>query len=347
MIELGGRQIGPGQRCFVIAEAGVNHNGDIALACRLVDAAADAGADAVKFQTFRADLITTFDAPKAEYQRHTTAEDQSQHDMLAALELSEEDHVTLIHHCKARRIEFLSSPFDTYSADMLVRLGVPAIKLGSGELTNRPLLQHVAALNLPLLLSTGMSEIDEVRAALEVVHAVGSQRVALLHCVSAYPADPAQANLHAIATLAQAFGLPVGWSDHCFGIEVTLAAVALGACVIEKHITLDRHMPGPDHRASTEPAEFAQMVEMIHEISAALGDGQKRPMPCEVDTRTVARRSIVTAAAIDRGQSLTADLLAALRPAHGICPMRIEELIGRRAARDLPAGHVLHWDDLS
>lgn len=347
MIELAGRKIGAGQPCFVIAEAGVNHNGDIDLACRLIDAAAEAGADAVKFQSFHADLIATFDAPKAEYQRHTTSPEQSQHDMLAALELREDEHITLMHHSRSRGIAFLSSPFDIQSANMLARLGVPAMKLGSGELTNRPLLEHIGSMGLPLLLSTGMSDLAEVRAALRVLHATGLRQIALLHCVSSYPADPSQSNLRAMHTMQQALDLPVGWSDHCPGCEIAIAAAALGACIIEKHITLDRHMPGPDHRASTEPAEFARMVAMIHQVAAALGDGRKRPMPCELDTRSVARRSLVTTAPIARGQRITADLLITLRPAQGICPMNMKQLIGRTAARDLPVGHILQWNDLA
>jgi N,N'-diacetyllegionaminate synthase len=346
MIEIAGRRIGPGQPCFVIAEAGVNHNGDPAIARRLVDAAADAGADAVKFQTFTADRVAVADAPKAAYQQRTAPAARSQHDMLAQLELSADDHRSLIEHCAARSITFLSSPFDADSADLLASLNVPAIKLGSGELTNLPLLRHVAALGLPLLLSTGMSDLDEVTAAVEAVRAAGAEQIALLHCVSSYPADPAEANLRAMATMGAAIGLAVGWSDHCEGVEVALAAVAFGAMVIEKHLTLDRTMDGPDHRASTEPGPFADMVRAIRAIESALGDGVKRPMPGERNTREVARRGVVAATDIAAGVPISADMLTTLRPATGISPVHIDKLIGRAATRDLPAGHRIDWSDL-
>ncbi len=346
MIAMDGRTIGQGEPCYVIAEAGVNHNGELHLARRLIDATAKAGADAVKFQTFDADRLAGADAPKAAYQQQTTDPVQSQRDMLAALQLSADDHRVLIDHCRSRRITFLSSPFDERSADLLIDLGVAAIKLGSGELTNGPLLRHVGAAGRPVLLSTGMSTIDEVAEAVDVLRAAGCDELVLLHCVSSYPAPPQAANLRTMAAMRDRFGVPVGWSDHCPGHTTALAAAAAGAAVIEKHLTLDRAMPGPDHAASIEPDEFARMVRAIRDIDAALGDGAKRPMPCEADTRAVARRSVVTACDIPQGTAIEPTMLTSMRPAAGISPMKLDALIGRRAARDLRAGHMLEWTDV-
>jgi N-acetylneuraminate synthase/N,N'-diacetyllegionaminate synthase len=347
MLVLDDRRIGADQPCYVIAEAGVNHNGRVDVARRLIDAAADAGADAIKFQTFDPQRIATADAPLADYQRQAVGDARSQRQMLAALALSEADHHTLAAHCRERRITFLSSPFDIGSADLLASLDVAAIKLGSGELTNLPLLRHAATLGRPLLISTGMATLDEVACAIEAVRAAGGGPMALLHGVSAYPADPAEANLLAIGAMAARFDLPVGWSDHCPTIAVALAAAALGACVIEKHLTLDRTMAGPDHRASTAPAEFADMVRQVRDIRTWRGDGAKRPMPGETEMRSAARRSIVTATPVPAGSVLTAEMLDALRPGHGISPMQWDRVVGRRAKDEMPAGHRLDWSDLA
>ena len=284
---LAGRPIGQG-RCFVIAEAGVNHNGEIGKALALVDVAAAAGADAVKFQTFSAARIAVADAPKARYQER----DQSptQREMLRRLELDEPMHRQLIARAAERKIVFLSSPFDEISADLLEKLDIAAFKIPSGELTNTPFLRHVAAKRRPMIVSTGMANLDEV---CDAVAAIGSESggLALLHCVSAYPAEPRDANLRAVAALENTFNVPVGWSDHMLGTEVALAAAALGAAVIEKHLTLDRALPGPDHAASTEPAEFAALVRSIRTIESALGSGEKRPTAAEAEIAAVARRA--------------------------------------------------------
>ncbi len=346
-LAIGDRRVGPARPCFVIAEAGVNHNGDPETALRLVDTAAGAGADAVKFQTFRAELLVSPDAPKAEYQKRTTGGDESQLDMLRRLELPEADHRRLIARCAERGICFLSTPFEQPSADLLDRLDVPAYKIGSGELTNLPLLTHVAGKGRPIILSTGMATIDEVAAAVEAVRAAGCEQLALLHCVSNYPADPADANLRAMATLAEAFDVPVGFSDHTEGDEVALAAVAMGACILEKHFTLDRTLEGPDHRASIEPDALAAMVRRIRRVESALGDGTKAPATTEANTAAVARRSLVFARDLPAGHVLSAGDLAVRRPGTGLAPNRLGEVVGRRLAGAVRAGQLLREETLA
>lgn len=336
----------PGPGCFVIAEAGVNHNGDMAVAHRLIDAAAAAGADAVKFQTFKADRLASAEAPKAAYQKETTGTAESQLDMLRRLELDEAQHAELMRHCADAGILFLSTPFDEDCADMLARLGVAAMKTPSGELTNLPYLAHVARLSLPMIVSTGMADLAEVAQAVAAIEAAGAPALALLHCVSAYPAPPEDANLRAMDTLARCFGVPVGFSDHTQGIAIPLAAAALGARVIEKHVTLDRTLPGPDHKASLEPAELADMVAGIRAVLAALGDGRKRPAAREAEVAAVARKSLVLARALPAGAVLAAGDLTAKRPGTGIPPGRAAELVGRSLRRALPADHPLGWGDL-
>jgi N-acetylneuraminate synthase len=340
------RRVGAGHPCFVIAEAGVNHNGEIDQALRLIDAAAEAGADACKFQTFSADRLVTRHADKAAYQKETTGAGESQHAMLKRLELSPADHERLLAHATARGLTFLSTPFDPESLDLLVTLGVPAIKIGSGEITNLPLLELAARAGKPIILSTGMSYLGEVERAVRAIQAQGEVPLVLLHCVSSYPARPADVNLRAMATLQQAFGLPVGYSDHTLGIAVTIAAIALGACVIEKHFTLDRTLPGPDHRASLEPAELAAMVRAARDVEAALGDGQKRPTPGEMDTIRVARKSIVSSVEIPAGTTITARMLAIKRPGTGISPAEMDRVIGRVARTSIPADTVVEWEML-
>ena len=278
--DIGSARIGAG-RCFVIAEAGVNHNGDTEMAARLIDAAANAGADAVKFQTFRAEHVVSAHAPKAAYQRATTGDGEGQLDMVRALELPADSFGALKSHADRRGILFLSTPFDHGSVDLLHKLDVAAFKIASGEITNLPLLRHVAALGKPVILSTGMSYLSEVEAAVRALQSSGLDRLALLHCVSNYPADPADVNLRAMATLSAAFAVPVGYSDHTTGIEVALAAAARGAAVLEKHFTLDRASPGADHRASLEPAELTAMVAGIRRVESALGDGRGRRKPTQ------------------------------------------------------------------
>ncbi len=341
-IMLGGRAVGAGAPVFVIAEAGVNHNGDPALAHRLIEVAAAAGADAVKFQTFRSEALVSRHAPKAPYQVETTGGGETQLEMLRRLELSPETFAALAEACRRRGILFLSSPFDTASADDLEGLGVVAFKTGSGELTNLPLLEHLAAKGRPLIVSTGMATLDEVDAAVTIVRRHGAP-VALLHCVSAYPAPPEESNLRAMDSLRERFRCPVGFSDHTPGLTVALAAIALGASILEKHFTVDRSLPGPDHRASLDPGELAALIAAVRQVEAALGDGQKRPMPAELPTRRVARKSLVAARALQRGETLTAACVAVKRPGTGIPPGDLPQALGRRLRRDLEADAVIEW----
>ena len=343
---VGERRIGAGARTFVVAEAGVNHNGDVALGEALVDAAAAAGADAVKFQTFRTDALVSRAAPKAGYQVETTGAGESQREMLARLELSPEAHARLQERCAKRGVVFFSAPFDEASADVLERLGAPLVKIPSGEITNLPFLRHVARKGRPMIVSTGMSTLEEVAAAVAAIRESGDPPIALLHCVSAYPAPPADTNLRAMDTLRAHFGVPVGLSDHTLGLEVALAAVARGAEVIEKHLTLDTSMTGPDHRASLDPGAMAALVRGIRTIESALGDGEKRPTASELDTARVARKSLVAARALRAGERLTAAAVAIKRPGTGIPPADLERALGRRLRRDVAADEVLEWSAL-
>ncbi len=343
---VGERRIGGGAPVFVVAEAGVNHNGDVALALSLVDAAADGGADAVKFQTFRTDALVSRAAPKAGYQVETTGGAESQRDMLARLELTLADFARVQERCAKRGVVFFSAPFDEASADALERLAAPLFKVPAGEITNLPFLRHVAAKRRPMIVSTGMSTLAEVGEAVAVIRAAGDPPVALLHCVSAYPAPPDEMNLRAMDTLRERFGVPVGLSDHTLGLEVALAAVARGAAIVEKHLTLDKAMPGPDHRASLDPGEMAALVRGIRTVESALGDGDKRPTPSELDTRRVARKSLVAARALRAGERLTEDAVAVKRPGTGIPPAELSRAVGRRLRRDVAADEVLEWTAL-
>lgn len=346
-VQISNKLIGLQQPVFVIAEAGVNHNGDLKLARDLIDLAVDAGADAVKFQTFRADLLATPEAPKAEYQLQTTGSAESQLEMLRGLELSSDAHRELQSYCHERGIIFLSTPFDEESVDFLDSLGVPAFKISSGDLTNSPLLEYIAGKGKPVILSTGMSEISELIEAVSVLNLAGCENPILLHCVSNYPADPAEVNLRAMQTMRAAFDLPVGFSDHTEGIDVSLAAVALGACVIEKHFTLDRTLPGPDHRASLERAELRQLIQSIRRIESALGNGRKVPTASEVETARVARRSLFASVDIPAGATLKREMVMMRRPGTGLSPAILNTLIGQYAVRDIAAGTVLEIDMFS
>lgn len=336
-------------RTLIIAEAGVNHNGSLETACRLVEAAAQAGADVVKFQTFRADRLVAPGAPKADYQQRTTGADESQLDMVRRLELTPDDHRALLAHCAQNGIAFLSTPFDLESIDLLRGLGIGTGKVPSGEITNKPYLQAMARVFERLIISTGMCTLQDVRDALDVVLQAGAsrERITLLHCNTEYPTPMADVNLRAMQTLADEFGTEVGYSDHTEGIEVPIAAVALGARVIEKHITLDRNMPGPDHRASIEPDELKAMVRAIRNIELALGSARKEPSPSEQRNMDIARRSIHLARAVPSGRQLTADDLVMLRPGSGISPMRLDDVLGRTVRHDLPAGHLLRPTDMA
>ena len=341
---IGARRIGGGAPCFVIAEAGVNHNGDPALAAALVDAAADAGADAVKFQTFAADRLTTAAAPKADYQRARTGDSDSMREMLRKLELPPDAHRTLQQRCAARGMMFLSTPFDEHSADLLDDLGVPAFKVPSGEITNTLLLDHIARKGRPLLMSTGMATLDEVRCAVDTVRRAGNDALALLQCTSAYPAPIERANLRSIATLAETFAVPVGYSDHTLGTTAAFAAVALGASIVEKHLTTDRTLAGPDHAASLEPQEFAALVRGVRDVEAALGDGVKAPAPEEHAIAAVARRSLVAARQLRAGETLTREMVAAKRPGTGLAPATLPQFVGRRLRVDVAADALLSHD---
>jgi len=337
-VEIGGRPVGPGLPAFVIAEAGVNHDGDLDRALQLVDAAADAGADAVKFQTFAADRLVTRDAPQAEYQVRGIGRRTSQYEMLRRLELSRDDHARLVDHCRVRGIPFLSSPFDEVSADLLEAFDVPAFKIGSGELTNLPLLRHVARKARPMIVSTGMASLGEVAAAVQAIRDDGDPPLVLLHCVSGYPALPEDVNLRAMATMRREFGVPVGYSDHTRGLDISLAAVALGACLVEKHFTLDRSLMGPDHQVSIEPAELAQLTGGIAAVHQALGTGRKVAVDREREIADVARKSLVAVVDIAAGTVIQDEMIAVLRPGYGLPPARRGDVVGCSAGVDIPAG---------
>ena len=328
---------------LIIAEAGVNHNGDMELAKRLIDIAADAGADLVKFQTFTVERLASQSAPKADYQNQTTDPVESQFAMLKQLELSMQMHEVLIAHCQQRNIGFFSTGFDIQSLDYLVSLGAERFKIPSGEITNLPYLRHVGGLGKPVILSTGMATLGEIEAALEVLEMAGTPRtqITVLHCNTEYPTPMQDVNLRAMCGIRDAFGVAVGYSDHTAGIEVPIAAVALGATVIEKHLTLDRNLPGPDHKASLEPDEFAAMVHSIRNIEQVMGDGIKRPSPSEAKNMPIARKSLVAAKQIRAGEQFTAENITAKRPGTGITPMRWDEVIGRVAARDYAADELI------
>lgn len=339
-------EIGHGEPCFVIAEAGVNHNGRIDLAKALIDAAVHSGANAVKFQTFKAEKLVTTQAPKANYQIQSTDSNESQFEMLKRLELSYVQFQELYKYCQEQRILFLSSPFDEESADFLESLGVVAFKIGSGEITNLPLLTHVAQKNKPILLSTGMSNLGEVEAAMRVIYGVGNEKLALFHCTSNYPAAPVDVNLRAMRTLSNAFGVPVGYSDHTEGNEISFAAVALGACMLERHFTLDKNLPGPDHRASLEPGEFEALVKGVRKIEAALGDGRKIPASSELNTALVARKSLVAAQDILANTILSNELIEIKRPGTGLPPSMKSAIIGRKTRVTIHSGDLIRLEDL-
>src|ERR1700722_1193291 len=334
-------------RVLIIAEAGVNHNGSIDLAVQLIDAAKASGADAVKFQTFRADRIATRSAEKANYQQRQAADGESQFEMLQRLELDAAAHRRLFDYCRKTAIQFLSSPFDIQSIDLLDTLEVPLLKIPSGEITNLPFLERIAAKGRPVILSTGMSTLGEVEEAVQVLRAGGVSEITLLHCVTEYPAPYAEINLRAMQTLKSAFGLPVGYSDHTPGIEIAIAAVALGAEVIEKHFTLDRSLPGPDHSASLEPKEFKQMVAAIRNVESALGDGIKKPALCELPNIPVARKSVVAVRALRAGQKLAAADLDIKRPGTGLSPKLLTALVGRTLRTNIEPDELILWDHLA
>ena len=334
-------------RVFIIAEAGVNHNGSLETARALVDVASQAGADAVKFQTFTAAGIASRSAEMADYQKRASGDSGSQYEMLKRLELGESDHRALAAYCTKKDILFLSSPFDEQAVDLLLEVGVPLLKVGSGEITNLPLLVYIGSKKLPVILSTGMSMLGEVERAVAVLNGEGCRDIALLHCVTEYPAPVDQVNLKAMLTLRQAFGLPVGYSDHTVGFEIPVAAVALGATILEKHFTLDKSMKGPDHAASLDPGELTLMVRAVRNVEQALGDGIKRPAPCELGNRDVARKSLIAARALAAGETLRREDIAVKRPGSGIAPKYLQRVVGRVLKTDVGADEVLRWEQLS
>ena len=343
-VVIGTQRVGDGEPCFIIAEAGVNHNGDVGLAQQLIDAAQGAGVNAVKFQTFSAEDLVTLDAEKAAYQKETTAKEESQYEMIKRLELTEDDFFELSQYAQKRGVLFLSSPFDIKSVDLLESIGVPAFKIPSGEITNISFLEYVAGKKNPVILSTGMATLGEIETAVQVIRKYAE--VILLHCITNYPAPIEHANLRVMNTLKCAFGVPVGFSDHTTGITAPIAAVALGACVIEKHFTLDKTLPGPDHKASLNPEELHKMVTTIRDVEKGLGDGIKKVTPEEDEIKKVVRKSIVAAVDIGEGQTITKEMIAVKRPGTGIAPAHVDMVIGRRAATFIKRGHVLTFEEL-
>ena len=328
---------------LIIAEAGVNHNGDLALAKQLIDVAADAGADLVKFQTFSADRLATREAKKADYQSVTTGSAETQHQMLSRLELSANMHHELIAYCATRNIGFFSTGFDIESVDFLISLGINHFKIPSGEITNLPYLRHIGQFSKPVIISTGMATMGDIEAAIDVLVQAGTTRslITVLHCTTEYPTPMSEVNPHAMQSIQAAFGVAVGYSDHTSGIEVAIAAVVLGATVIEKHFTLDKSLPGPDLKASLEPDELKAMVSAIRNIEIALGDGIKRLTPSEARNKPVARKSLVASKAIKAGEVLSAENVTTKRPGTGISPMNFDAVMGRKAARDFAVDELI------
>jgi N-acetylneuraminate synthase len=333
------------RKIFIIAEAGVNHNGKLDLAYELVDVAKETGADAIKFQTFKAEKVVSSKAPKAEYQKKATSSDESQLEMIKKLELSFEDFVKLKKYCDKKGIMFLSTPFDHQSIDFLYNL-IDIYKIPSGEIINYPYLKHIAAKNKPIIMSTGMTNLGEVEEAINTIRTVNSEaKISLLHCTTNYPTSYEEVNLKAMQTLAAAFKLPVGYSDHTLGIEVPIAAVALGARIIEKHFTLDKKLLGPDHKASLEPGELKEMIKAIRNIEKALGDGIKKPNQSEIEIIKVARRSIIATRDIRVGEIIKESDIIIKRPGTGIPPKFKEIVIGMRIINDIRQDEPFRWEN--
>ena len=333
-------------KTLIIAEAGVNHNGDFELAKQLVDKAYEAGADIVKFQTCKAENVISRYADKAEYQKKTTGEADSQLDMVRKLMLTYEQYGQLKEYCDQKDIEFLSTAFDLPSVDYLHSIGMKRWKIPSGEITNLPLLIKIAQLHEPIIMSTGMSDLSDVEEAVKVLKDNGAEDITLLHCTTEYPAPYEDVNLKAMETMAEKFDLPVGYSDHTKGIEIPVAAVARGACVIEKHFTLDRNMEGPDHKASLEPQELKQMVDSIRNVEVAIGDGVKKVSASELKNQDIARTSIIAKTKINAGDEFTEENITTKRPGNGINPMRWFDLLGKKAKHDYEEDYLIEKDEL-
>jgi len=346
-VRIGDKFVGDGRPCFIVAEAGVNHNGDINLAKKLIDAAKKAGADAVKFQAFKAEKIATRYAEKAEYQKETTSKEESQFNMLKKLELGYEDFKELYDYAEKTNIIFLSSVFDIESVDMLDDLGIAAFKVGSGELTNYPMLKRIVEKGKPIILSTGMSTMDEVEEALEFIKKEGGKDIILTHCITGYPIKKEDANLRVIETLKRRFNLPVGFSDHTTGITIPIAAAALGAVLIEKHFTLDRNLPGPDHKASLEPNELEEMVNAIRDVESALGNGVRSLTRDEEEIKKIARKSIVAKVKIPKGTIITEEMLDIKRPGTGIEPKYMSKIIGKRVRKDIVQDELIAFENVA
>lgn len=329
------------KKVYIIAEAGVNHNGDINLAKQLIEKAAEAGVDAVKFQTFKTENLVCRDAKKAQYQTQTTDKEESQFEMLKKLELTKEMHEELMVHCEKSGIQFLTTPFDMDSLKLIIEYGIEPIKIPSGEITNYPYLKKIGETGKPVILSTGMSTLEEVKETVALLKKSGTQDITVLHCNTEYPTPMEDVNLRAMLTIKEELGVEVGYSDHTLGIEIPIAAVALGATVIEKHFTLDKSMEGPDHKASLEPEELKAMTAAIRNVEQALGTGEKVPSPSEKKNTSVARKSIVAATDILKGDIFTEENLTTKRPGNGISPMRWEEIIGKTATRDYKADEMI------
>ena len=342
-IDIGNYRVGLHQPVFIIAEAGVNHNGSLSLAKKMIDAAKSAGADAVKFQTFKTEELVTRNAPKAGYQKKT-APGESQFEMLKRLELKESRFKELFAYCRKKGIMFLSTPFDFQSAEFLYKLGVEAFKIGSGDMTNTSLLLKVAGYKKPIILPTGMADLREISEAIQAIYSTGNKRLILLHCTSNYPTRHRDVNLKAMDTLRRCFSVPVGYSDHTIGIEVSIAAAARGACVIERHFTLDRDLPGPDHKASMEADEMKKMISSIRNMEKALGNGVKAPQRSEIEIKKVARKSIIAACRIPRGTKLTLDMLSIKRPGSGIEPGYLNRLVNKKTRVEIKKDQILTWE---
>lgn len=329
-------------KTFIIAEAGVNHNGNLQNAKKLIDVAVDAGCDAVKFQTFKAENLVTKEARKAEYQIKNTRKNESQYSMLQKLEIDRETHIELINYCKDKNILFLSTPFDEESADLLEKLDIAIFKIPSGEITNKPFLKYIAQKQRPIILSTGMATLGEVEEALDWIYEEGNKEVTLLHCTTDYPTAMEDVNLNAMLTMKSAFKVEVGYSDHTLGIEVPVAAVALGAKVVEKHFTLDKNMDGPDHKASLEPEELKSMVQYIRNTEVVLGDGIKKPKESEKINIYITRKYIVAKKDIRKGERIEAEMLQIKRTGKkGMEPKYINNIINKRAVKDIEKGEPL------
>jgi N,N'-diacetyllegionaminate synthase len=329
-------------KTLIIAEIGVNHNGDLDIAKTLIQQAAMAGADVVKFQSFNTDLLVTENAPKAEYQQDLKSNDTN-YEMLKKLELDKNDHIELIDECKKNNIEFLSTAFDIDNLDFLLKLDMNRIKISSGEITNLPFLKHISSIDMPVILSTGMADLNEVQDAVDILlsNKLSKNNLSILHCTSQYPAPFHEINLHAIKTLKNSFSVDVGYSDHTLGIEASVAAVALGATIIEKHITLDVNSTGPDHKASIEPDSFKDMTSAIRNIEIGLGNGHKKPSEAEVEMKNIARKSLVAKKSISKNEILSEENVIIKRPGNGISPMLIEEVLGSKAVQSFKEGELI------